>query len=107
VRPSGAEVVAAPPRLTPLEDRSGTMSFIQYETESDAEMSDWPDWLGSYHRVSPVPPLQHQWSLALTLKNKAFLTVEGQLACCPHQSDTWFGPQSMGTNSRPSESPEP
>ncbi len=37
VNPSGADVVAAPPRAMPLA-RRGTMSFIQYETESEAAM---------------------------------------------------------------------
>ena len=48
----------------------------------------------------------HQ-TLLLTLKNKAFFTEEGQLDCCDCQLLTWFGPQSIGTNSSPSESAEP
>ena len=42
-----------------------------------------------------------------TLKNKAFLTSEGQEACNECQSPTWCGPQSMGTNSCPMESAFP
>jgi hypothetical protein len=62
VRPSGAEVVAAPPRLTPLDVRRGTMSFIQYWIASLAATLDWLASLGS-------------------LKKSAFLTVDGQLDC--------------------------
>jgi hypothetical protein len=46
VRPDGAEVVAAPPRRTPL-DRRGRKSFIQYEIESPAAILHCEPSLGS------------------------------------------------------------
>lgn len=60
-----------------------------------------PTWFGS---CSGQLVLRCTRAEGRTLKKRAFLTVDGQEPCCDHQSPSWFGPQSMGTNSMPSES---